>query len=145
MPAVRCRAPQCGRFVRACADHCARHDAGTEGSRDALEVDTAHLEFLERLEQGNYEGLLDAQVREVMIQAAAALREQGLSDEIGALRYVLARLLKEEKDLTRLTANVVRIASAAVQTARAQRAIGGDTAEGLTSAVTQILAELDEG
>jgi hypothetical protein len=32
-----------------------------------------------------------------------------------------------------------------VQAARAQRAISGDAAQGLTSALTQILTELDEG
>lgn len=97
MTAQRCMAPGCGRFVRAGAGYCTRQDGVSEQRPKASDADAAHARFLERLEQGRYEGLFDTQIREVMIQAATAMREQGLSEEIGALRYVLARLLNEEK------------------------------------------------
>ena len=138
MTATRCAAPRCGRFVPAGTEHCDKHESAGK------EADAAHAAFLARLEQGSYAGLFDEQIREVMTQAATAMRAEGLSEEIGALRYVLARPINEEHDLARLTAAVTKIATAAVQTARAQRAINGESAEGLTSAVTQILAELDE-
>ncbi len=78
-----------------------------------------------------------------MIAQAAA--ERSLADEIGALRFVLARLLAEEQgqDAAKLAASVARVAGVAVQAARAQRAIGGELADGLTEALTQILAEFD--
>jgi hypothetical protein len=40
---------------------------------------------------------------------------------------------------------VARVASVSIQAARAQRAISGQLAEGLTDAITQILAEFDGG
>ena len=77
-----------------------------------------------------------------MIAQAAA--ERGVLEEIGALRLVLARLLVEEDDLTKLAANVARVASVAVQAARAQRTIDGEVAQSLTEALTQILIEMDQ-
>jgi hypothetical protein len=76
----------------------------------------------------------------VIAQAAA---ERSLADEIGALRVVLARLLLEEDDLAKLVPGVARLTSVTVQAARAQRAIVGEQADGLTEAIAQILAELD--
>jgi hypothetical protein len=101
--------------------------------------------FLERLEKGEYAALFDENVSRVIAQAAQAMQERGPDDEIGALRFVMARLLAEERDATKLASSVTRVVTAAVQAARTRRAIGGETAEGLTSALTQILVELDEG
>lgn len=97
--------------------------------------------FRERLEAGNYRALFDDYLARVIAQAAA---ERGVLEEIGALRLVLARLLVEEDDLTKLAANVARVASVAVQAARAQRAIDGEVAQSLTAALTQILIEMDQ-
>jgi hypothetical protein len=105
-------------------------DAQTDGSE----------EFRRRLDGGDYRQLFDEKLKAVITQAAI---ERGLADEIGALRVVLARLLLEESDLTKLVAGVARLASVTVQAARAQRAIAGEMADGLTEAIAQILAELD--
>jgi hypothetical protein len=78
---------------------------------------------------------------EVLAQAAA---ERSLVDEIGALRVTLARLLAEEEDPSKLAAGVARIAGVAIQAARAQRQLGEDAADGLTAALAEILAELNE-
>jgi hypothetical protein len=137
--------PRCGRYVRAGAPHCDRHDPSTSGEGRVETSDDAHARFLELLNRGEYAGFFDDRLLEVMRQAAQAMSERGLTEEIGALRMVLSRLVKEEQDLSKLTASVTRVASVAVQAARTQRAINGDTARGLTSALTQILAELDEG
>lgn len=144
MTANRCRTPGCGRFVRAGASHCRDH--GTDATGDALDPRVeGRLTFLERLETGEYAALFDDNVRRVIAQAAQGMAEKGLVEEIGALRFVLARLLAEERNAIALAANVTRVTAAAVQAARAQRAISGETAEGLTTALTQILTELDEG
>ena len=145
MTAHRCRAPGCGRFVRAGAAYCMKHDVIDAGERMPVATAEAQVRFRKRLERGEYAGLLDDNINRVITQAAKAMSEQGLADEIGALRYALVRLLAEEQDASKLAANVARVASVTVQAARAQRAISGDVAQGLTSALTQILTELDEG
>jgi uncharacterized Zn finger protein (UPF0148 family) len=145
MTAHRCQAPGCGRFVRAGATLCRKHetDAIDDAPLDAREQ--RRLAFLERLETGEYAALFDDNLRRVITQAAQAMKEHGPDDEIGALRFVMARLMAEEVDPTKLATSVTRVVTAAVQAARARRAIGGEAAEGLTSALTQILVELDEG
>lgn len=98
--------------------------------------------FEQRLANADYRALFDARVIQVMNEAAEHLKKHGLGDEIGALRFVLARLLAEEEDLTRLAGNVSRVVSVAVQAAKAQRAISGEVATGLIEALTKILDEL---
>ncbi len=100
----------------------------------------AAVRFRRRLKQGDYQGVFEGWLKEVIAQAAA---ERSLTDEIGALRFVLARLLAEEDDLTKLATGVARVATVAIQAARTQRAISGELADGLTEALTQILTELD--
>jgi hypothetical protein len=148
IPAVRrpakCLAPRCGRFVRTGVAFCDRHDP----ERDESDVDASPSgrnpeAFERRLRKRSYRALYDDPVANVMHQAAAMVAEQGLLDELGALRIVLARLVMEEQDLSRLAANVTKVAHVAVQAARAQRVISGATAEGLTNALTQVLIEVN--
>jgi hypothetical protein len=122
--------------VRAAGDDGEENDGAAARARRATE------EFRRRLEDGDYRGLYDRRLSGVIAQAAA---ERSLDDEIGALRFVLARLLAEEQeqDAAKLAASVARVVGVAVQAARAQRAIGGELADGLTEALTQILAEFD--
>jgi hypothetical protein len=124
---------------------CARHDPLPSVKDVVATQPELRTQFEERVKTGEYAALFDEQLTKVLREAAAALAQRGLVEEIGALRYVLARLLAEEKELSVLTASVTRVTSVAVQAARAQRAISGDVADGLTSALTQILTELDEG
>lgn len=49
--------------------------------------------------------------------------EQGVGDEIRVLRVVMARLLVEEEDLSKLVAGVARLTTAIVQASRLQRLI----------------------
>lgn len=136
----RCAETGCGRFVRRNEEFCARHQDG-DGSVGRAppfeERDAAEL-FQERLAQGDYRSLLEPEVWEAIDSAGA---ERGLSNEIGLLRVVLVRLLSEEPDPSRLAQGVARVTSVLVQAARAQRAISGESAEGLAEAVTQILME----
>ena len=145
MTAHRCQTPGCGRFVRAGASSCGKHSPVDRTERESDEQAEPQTQFQERLAQGEYAALFDDNLSRVINQAAMAMSEHGLDAEIGALRVVLARVLTEEQDLSKLAANVTRVASVAVQVARAQRAINGDVAQGLTTALTQILTELDEG
>lgn len=152
-PPARCMAVGCGRFVRAGELFCRRHtvDDGVDpgdtergDGDDAGAEETARrqrsAEFRRRLAAGNYRALFDEQVARAMTQAANG---DGVLDELGALRFVMARLLFEEDDLTRLATNVARVAGAAVRTARAQKLLNGDAGMRFTDAVTRILMELD--
>ena len=145
MTTSRCRAPRCGRYVRTGDAHCDTHAEIESDEAREDEGNAAFARFQELLGRGEYAGFFDDQVIEVMRQATQAMSDRGLTEEIGALRMVLSRLVKEEQDLTKLASSVTRVASVAVQAARTQRAITGDAAQGLTNALTQILAELDEG
>lgn len=109
------------------------------GSAGEREERTAAA-FRRRLERGEYRGLFDARLREVMAQAAT---ERGLADELGALRVVLARLLAEEEDVGKLAVGVARVARASAIVARAQWAVGGNAADELTEALMQALTALD--
>lgn len=85
---------------------------------------------------------LEERIAAVLAQAGGA---QSLAEEIGALRLVLARVLAEEDDPARLAASIPRIVDAVVRAVRAQRALSGVQAEGLTEALTQVLIELGLG
>lgn len=148
---ARCVAVGCGRFVRAGEIFCRRHAVDDDGSIEdepeepaAEERAAAHrarsAEFRRRLAEGDYRSLFDEQIARAMAQAATG---EGVFDELGALRFVMARLLFEEDDLTRLATNVARVAGVAVQTARAQKLLNGEAAVRFTDAVTRILIELD--
>ena len=148
MGAKRCAAPGCGRFVARGNAGCARHaDMATALAHPielmgTIELDERAAEFERRLARGDYRHLFGEVLREIIRQAA---NEPGLADEIGVLRIVLARLLVEESDPKHLAASVSRVAAVAIQAARAQRAITGAQADGLTDAITRILIEMDGG
>jgi hypothetical protein len=96
--------------------------------------------FRARLEAGDYRELFGGRLGELMARAA---EEAGVTQELGALRIVMARLMEEEDDLVVLAGLVARVASVSIQAARIQRAITGQLAESLTDAVTTILADID--
>lgn len=106
----------------------------------------------ERRDPGEME--LGRQFRDVFVQRVSeALASSGgsvqtvasLTEEIGALRLVMARLLDEEADASRLAISVPRIVDATVRAVRAQQTMSGATAEDLTEALTQMLLELGIG
>ena len=76
---------------------------------------------------------------------AQAASDGGVADELAVLRIVMARLMAEETDPVVLAKAISRVAAVSIQAARAQRAISGQLAEGLTEALTTILAELGAG
>lgn len=98
--------------------------------------------FRARLDAGDYRGLFGERLNDLMVQAAS---DGGVADELAVLRIVMARLLAEETDPVVLAKAISRVASVSIQAARAQRAINGQLAEGLTDALTAILADLGTG
>ena len=131
--AARCAVAGCGRFVRTGAERCGRHEAAAEGvDRRAVAI----REFQERLAGGEYRALFEPALSEVMHQAAEA---RALVDEIGAVRVALAKLLAEEEDASKLASGVARLASVAIQAAKAQRTLSGEAADGLTEALAHII------
>lgn len=103
------------------------------------ESDAAHR-FRRRVARGEYRDLFDDALARILAQAAA---RQDVDDEIGAVRYALARLLAEEQDPSRLALGVTRLTRAAVATSRERRESKQDQPDGLTEAMTRILADLD--
>lgn len=150
MRSQHCAAPGCGRFVRRGALLCANHEGSAvvepQIDREAnegvptAEFDTSAEEFERRLEARDYRFLFGEALNDVIQQAA---EERGLSDEIGILRVVLARILFEERDPAQLAESISRVAGVAIQAARTQRAISGEQAGDMTDALTRLLIELD--
>jgi hypothetical protein len=161
---VRCKAPGCTTVTQSRRGYCPAHiwlsqETNAEALPDdplavrtgqASEVELEAMErrqaaaaaFRQRLEAGDYRGLFGERLGGLMAQAAA---DGGVTDELAVLRIVMARLLAEEEDPVTLAKAVSRVAAVSIQAARAQRAINGQLAEGLTDALTTILADLEAG
>lgn len=97
--------------------------------------------FRERVAQGRYDALLDTPVRNVLREGAAI---RGVDEELGAIRFALAKLLAEELDANKLAAGVARLTSAAVQAMKMGQAIGDETDESLADLLNQILIDLEK-
>lgn len=149
MTRQRCAVAGCPNWARRGETHCVSHRderspryaervAVEQGERDRAAV----AEFRGRIVEGEYERLYDSRIAAIIEEAAS---RGGVREELGALRYVLARLLAEEDDPMKLAAVVPKVATVSIQAARAQRAMTGDLAASLTDAITQILHELDGG
>lgn len=66
-----------------------------------------------------------------------------LGEELGALRYVLGRLLREIDDLDVLSTYIPCVSSVAIQAARARHQIGDRSRDDLMTFLGPILEELD--
>jgi hypothetical protein len=98
--------------------------------------DRSSTTFRKRIRSGNFEAVIGRGLRRTL-QAAAA--DPGLDLEIGALRLVLLRLLREEPELPRLAVGIARLSSVAVVASR-QRA---DQASAATDFQQIFLQELE--
>lgn len=88
------------------------------------------LAYLERLDAG----------MRAMLEDAA--QDGSLQTEIGALRWVLARLLIEVEDPVALSLAVSRVANAGARVISVQRAISGEKATDIVEALNRVLADL---
>ena len=87
--------------------------------------------------------VLSPELRELII---AYGRDEGLADEIGALRAVLAQLLATGGgDSQSLSQSVPRVVNAIVRALRTQRVLAGESTGDLNEIATRILAELGIG
>ena len=75
-------------------------------------------------------------------QAASGAIAEGIVDELGALRVVLARLVTEQDDLPALASNVARVAAVAIRAAQVQHAIRGSAVDEIYKALGDVLAEV---
>lgn len=98
-------------------------------------------QFRERVRQGDYDALLDAPLRNLLRDGAAI---RGVEEELGAIRFALAKLLAEELDASKLAAGVARLTSAAVQAMKMDQAIGDETDESLADLLNEILIDLEK-
>ena len=145
MARTRCTSAGCSRFALrghiVCSKHL-RHPGLIVSQPHTNGRDYAdRSDFQQRLERvDSYRDLLGPKLTRIMREAG---QESGLTDEIGLLRLVMARVIDEEPDPVRLANAVSRLATVAVQAMRAQRVLTGQMADTLTDALTQILLELD--
>lgn len=136
-----CEHPGCRAWAKRGQTLCYAHFTQRARQRQANAADTPTAEL------DGARAALDQRIEEAVSRFAAEanLERETLSEEIGALRIVLARLLAEEDDPARLATSIPRVVDAVVRAVRAQHALTGEMAEGLSGAVTQILVELGLG
>lgn len=109
--------------------------------RQRAEARTRQLAFAKRMENGQFRELFSSNLRSIFDQAVEQLVESGLHEEVGSLRYVLARLMNEEQDLTRLANNVARVVSVSIRTVQMHNQITGKSTKDLIAAMIEILRE----
>ena len=152
----RCDFPGCRRHAASGSLVCLPHRKTRTGrqwgaslrqvTRDASQSlengeDSAVAEqFRRRLARGDYKDLFDAPLVRILAQAA---EQDHLDDELGAVRFALARLLAEEADPRHLALGVARLVRTSVLTSRERRERHPKQPHPLTEAMTKILAELD--
>ncbi|MGH2534122.1 MAG: hypothetical protein ACRDJW_17785 [Thermomicrobiales bacterium] len=112
-----CAVPGCygprlpGRFI--CSLHL-HEDVGRQVQVEARRLDT-EIRFQQRRELGDYGALYEEPLRAILEDAGDNLMT---TDELGAVRYALARLLAEEDDPGQLGSGVARLVSAAATLVR---------------------------
>lgn len=114
-----------------------RHDSEDEQTDPTAALRAA---FQDRIERERYDELLTASLRAVLREGAAI---RGLDQELGAIRFALAKLLAEELDANKLAAGVARLASASVQTMKLEQTLGDATDASLAELLNEILSDLE--
>jgi hypothetical protein len=110
--------------------------------RDAQEQANAlRMEFADRVENGNFRPLFRNNLLSIFDQAVEQLKTSGLHEEVGSLRYVLARLMNEEQDLNRLTINVARIVAVSIRTVQMHYAITDQASSEIAEKLKEIMKE----
>ncbi|HEU5329269.1 MAG TPA: hypothetical protein VFU78_14320 [Thermomicrobiales bacterium] len=137
-PGRPCARPGGQAQARRGGDFCAAHaPPATPPAAPPAEPPTSAFQRL--LASGQLADLLSQRLAQALAEAG---RRETLTDEIGALRVVLLRLLDEEDDPHRLASDVARVVNAIVHALRAQRFLAGDTTGDLNELVTRVLAEI---
>ena len=113
--------------------------ADADHALTAGEASAAAHHFRRRVAHGEYGELFDPALGRILAQAAA---QAGLNDELGAVRFTLARLLAEERDPSQMALGVARLVRAAVAVSRERRELHQQQPHPLTAAMSTVLAEL---
>lgn len=100
----------------------------------------AQERFSDGIEIGNYEALLTEPVRKILREGAAI---RHLDEELGAIRFALAKLLAEELDANKLATGVARLTTAAVQTMKFGQSPGAVSDASLAKLLDEIMTDLD--
>jgi hypothetical protein len=96
--------------------------------------------FRERVARGDYDQLYDPSLRMLMKNGAI----KGIEEELGAIRYALAKLLSEEQDASKLATGVARLASAAERLIRVVKPNAEESGDAVITAINQILIDLEK-
>ena len=113
----RCSNFDCGRFVPVGQEFCPRHRPDSD--------DPAPSPYLRALRMRDFSHIAESEVIALVRQAASRAEADGVTEEIGALRLILQRLLTEQGDLDLLSKNVPHIIRAALDAARTRQALVG--------------------
>lgn len=125
-----------GEWCRAHTPHEREEGDGPESLREWVETRPGAA-------SGRYGDLLGPELSRALEEAG---RNGSLTEEIGALRVALARLLDDQQVNSRqLAESVPRLVGATTRALRAQRTLSGETAGDLTDALTRVLLEMELG
>lgn len=87
---------------------------------------TAAIRFRQRVQRGDFAALFAGKFRELIQQAGL---EEGLTNEIGALRLAVVRLIMEEEDPTKMATALSKVTNATVNAMKAQEVLSDQREE----------------
>ena len=108
---------------------------------DAAPQEDQRARFQERVIRGDYQSLYDAPMR-LLIEQGSAI--QGIEEELGAVRFALAKLMNEEEDPNKLATGVARLASATVQLLKIVKPAASEASDPAVETINRILIELEK-
>ena len=118
------------------------HHHGNHRREEAEERRTEQRErFQENLARGKYSELLDRSIQSVIEEAAAI---QGIEQELGAVRFALAKVVSEVEDPNQLATSVARLAACTAQLLRVVRPTAKEADEELIATLNQIMVDLEK-
>lgn len=115
MTPARCSNDDCGRFVQVGQEFCSRHRPDSDDPSP----------YLRALQMRDFSHIAESDVIALVRQAASRAEKDGVTEEIGALRLILQRLLTEQGDLDLLSKNIPHIIRAALDAARTRQSLIG--------------------
>lgn len=134
----RCARPGCRAWAMRGQEFCRAHQG-----LDHFELASEREAGMGPEQERAYRELVEQRITAALERVSSDRdNRDALSEEISALRLVLARLLAEEENPSRLATSIPRVVDSVIRAQRAQRALSGAMAQDLTESVTQILIEL---
>lgn len=155
MAGRRCARAGCRAWAMRGRRYCSAHRHDEAEPRPTPDHDVEIDPLIERLERseafaaavraGQQDELIDRAVQQVIAQIGG---ERSLGEEIGALRIILKRVIALdglEGDPRETAATAARLVDAIVRAVKTERALSGDLADDLSSALTTVLIEMGLG